>query len=63
MSDVVAMFSTLIDEKGNILIPGVNDSVRELTPEEEALYDGLDFDMVRMFSCELLHWIHAIDGS
>ncbi|XP_046849138.1 cytosolic non-specific dipeptidase-like isoform X2 [Xenia sp. Carnegie-2017] len=45
MSDVVAMFSTLIDEKGNILIPHVNDSVRELTPEEDALYYGLDFDM------------------
>ncbi|XP_046849143.1 cytosolic non-specific dipeptidase-like isoform X2 [Xenia sp. Carnegie-2017] len=45
MSDVVALLSTLTDEKGKILIPGVNDSVRELTPEEEALYDDLDFDM------------------
>ncbi|XP_028392570.1 cytosolic non-specific dipeptidase-like [Dendronephthya gigantea] len=45
MSDLIALFSTLIDEKGNILIPGVNDSVAELTPEEEALYEGLDFDM------------------
>ncbi|CAB3995721.1 RNA-directed DNA polymerase from mobile element jockey, partial [Paramuricea clavata] len=45
MSDLVALFSTLIDEKGNILVPGVNDSVRELTSEEEALYANLDFDM------------------
>jgi hypothetical protein len=46
MSDLVALFSTLVDGKGNILIPGVNDSVRELTPEEEKLYENLDFDMV-----------------
>ena len=46
MSDLIALFSTLIDKKGNILIEGVNDSVLELTPEEEALYENLDFDMV-----------------
>ena len=50
MSDLVAMFSTLIDEKGHILVPGVNDSVKELTSEEEALYENLDFDMV-CFTC------------
>ena len=50
MSDLVALFSTLVDEKGNILVPGVNDSVRELTPEEEALYANLDFDMVWLTS-------------
>ena len=46
MSDLVALFSTLVDEKGNILVPGVLDSVRELTPEEEVLYENLDFDKV-----------------
>ena len=56
MSDVVALLSTLTDEKGKVLIPGVNDSVRELTPEEEALYDDLDFDMVRIFLCQQLHY-------
>jgi nonspecific dipeptidase len=48
MSDLVALFSTLIDEKGNIRVHGVNDSVKTLTPEEEALYDNLDFDKVNI---------------
>lgn len=46
MADLIALLSTLTDEKGNILVPGVNDSVRPLTPEEAALYDNLDFEMV-----------------
>ncbi len=46
MSDLIALFSTLTDAKGNILVPGVNDSVRPLTSDEEALYENLDFDMV-----------------
>ena len=49
MSDVVALLSTLIDGMGNILIPGVNDSVRDVTPQKDALYENLDFDMVSMF--------------
>ena len=46
MADLIALFATLTDEKGNILVPGVNKSVRPLTPEEEALYGDLDFDLV-----------------
>ena len=46
MSDLIALFSTLIDEKGKILVPEVNESVQELKPEEEALYENLDFDKV-----------------
>ena len=50
MADLVALLSTLADVKGNILVPGVNDSVRDLTPEEEKLYENLDFDKVYSFT-------------
>merc|ERR1712168_1767234 len=45
MRDLVGLLSTLVDVKGNILIPGVNDAVAELTEEEKALYDPIDFDI------------------
>jgi hypothetical protein len=32
--DLVKIFATLVDPKGNILIPGINDSVAPVTPEE-----------------------------
>lgn len=44
MSDLVALLGTLADVKGNILVSGVNEAVREVTEEERALYDGLDFE-------------------
>ena len=45
MSDLIYVLSRLIDEKGNILIPGLMDDVVPLSPAEEALYDSIDFDM------------------
>ncbi|KAK7098494.1 cytosolic non-specific dipeptidase-like [Littorina saxatilis] len=44
MSDVIALMSSLVDVKGKILVPGVSDTVKPLTPEEKALYDPIDFD-------------------
>lgn len=45
MTDLVHLMASMIDSKGNILIKGIMDDVKPVTPEEEALYDGLDFRM------------------
>ena len=37
--DLVKIFATLVDPKGNILIPGINDSVAPVTAEEEKVWD------------------------
>ena len=47
MSDLIALMANLVDAKGKILVPGIYDTVARLTPEEEKLYDAIDFDMVR----------------
>lgn len=44
MTDLVHLMASLIDSSGKILVPGIMDDVAKVTPEEEALYDGLDFD-------------------
>ena len=46
MSDLIALMASLVDVKGNILVPGVNDAVKPLSEEEKALYDPIDFDKV-----------------
>ncbi|KAJ3415216.1 hypothetical protein HDV05_005356 [Chytridiales sp. JEL 0842] len=45
MTDLVHIFSTLVDTKGKILIPGIYDDVAPLTPAEEARYQNLDFSL------------------
>ena len=45
MTDLVKLMASLVDSSGKILVDGVMDSVRAVTKEEEALYDGLDFDL------------------
>lgn len=45
MTDLVKLMGSLVDTNGKILVDGVMDSVKPVTPEEEALYDGLDFDL------------------
>lgn len=35
----------LVDKKGKILIPGVNEAVAPVTDEELALYEKIDFDL------------------
>ena len=46
MTDLVNIFNSLVNTSGDILIPCVNDSVRELTEEEEATYEPIEFDVV-----------------
>lgn len=45
MPDLIWLLNQLVDADGNILIPGMQDSVCPVLPEEEALYDGIDFDV------------------
>jgi nonspecific dipeptidase len=45
ITDLVHIFNSLVNTCGNILIPGVNDSVRELTDEEAATYEPIQFDV------------------
>ena len=48
MSDLIALLDELVDSKGQILIPGVYDSVAPMTEEEQALYETIDFDQVNI---------------
>jgi nonspecific dipeptidase len=45
MTDLIAILATLVDSSGKILVDGVMDSVQEVTSEEEALYDDIDFNL------------------
>jgi cytosolic nonspecific dipeptidase len=45
MTDVVRLMATLVDSNGTILVKGVMDDVKPVTPEEEALYDAIEFDV------------------
>ena len=45
MTDLVYLMSSLVDNKGRILVPNIMDDVVPLTEEEEALYEDIDFDM------------------
>ena len=46
MTDLVNVFSSLVDNQGRIKIAGINDSVKELTDEEKAMYNTIQFDLV-----------------
>ncbi|XP_047935183.2 cytosolic non-specific dipeptidase [Anser cygnoides] len=45
MTDLIALMASLIDKKGKILIPGINEAVASVTDEELALYEKIDFDL------------------
>lgn len=45
MTDLIQIFSKLVDPKGKILIPGIYDGVSELTDKEEALYQNIEFEL------------------
>ena len=53
MGDLIHIMDSLVDVNGKILIPGINDSVANLTEEEKALYEPIDFDIVRNISSKL----------
>lgn len=44
MTDLIYLLNNLVDLKGNILIPGINDKVLPLTDDERATYTDIDFD-------------------
>lgn len=45
MVDLMYLMSQLVDAQGKILVPGIMDQVKPVTPEEEALYKDIDFDV------------------
>ncbi|OQR72386.1 cytosolic non-specific dipeptidase-like [Tropilaelaps mercedesae] len=45
MNDLVWLMAQLVDDDNRILIPGVLEDIAELTPEEQQLYDDIDFDL------------------
>ncbi|KAI5958522.1 dug1 [Candida pseudojiufengensis] len=45
MTDLIKVMSELVDSKGKILIPGVEDMVAPLTEQEDKLYDNIDFSV------------------
>lgn len=49
MSDLIHVMDTLVSVHGKILIPGIYDSVKDLTKEEKELYDPIDFNNVSLF--------------
>lgn len=61
MTDLVRVMATLVDSSGKILVNGILDDVAPLTPEEETLYETIDFDPEafreenRISSGKLLH--------
>lgn len=56
----------LVDRKGKILIPGINEAVAPVTEEELKLYDQIDFDLEEyakdvgaqtlLHGCKVLPW-------
>ncbi|XP_074638703.1 cytosolic non-specific dipeptidase-like isoform X2 [Acropora palmata] len=44
MSDLIYLLDHLVDVKGKILVPGINDNVAPLTDGERATYTDIDFD-------------------
>lgn len=45
MSDLIYILNQLVDLKGNILIPGINEDVEPLSDKEKELYDKIQFDV------------------
>lgn len=45
MSDLIYVLNQLVDIKGNILIPKINEDVEPLSEKERELYDKIQFDV------------------
>nr|KAF6470986.1 carnosine dipeptidase 2 [Molossus molossus] len=45
MTDLITLMGCLVDRKGKILIPGINEAVASVTEEELGLYKQIDFDL------------------
>ena len=44
MTDLVNLMSSLVDNKGKILVPGIYDMVAPVSEDEKLVYPKLDFD-------------------
>ena len=63
MSDLVALLNGLVDENAHILIPGIYEQVMKLAPDEETLYETIDFDLVVLLVIKSsLRPIYAFEG-
>lgn len=49
MTDLVRVMASLVDGKGKILIPGINDLVAPVTKEEQSLYGGIAYTMENLY--------------
>jgi len=45
MVDLMWLMSQLVDDKDNIMVPGLMDDVKAVTEEEKAIYKDIDFDV------------------
>ncbi|XP_034456124.1 LOW QUALITY PROTEIN: cytosolic non-specific dipeptidase-like [Hippoglossus hippoglossus] len=45
MTDLIALMGSLVTGKGDILVPGINEDVAELTEAEKKLYEDIDFNV------------------
>ncbi|KFP88521.1 Beta-Ala-His dipeptidase, partial [Apaloderma vittatum] len=45
MMDLIALLDSLVDPTGRIQIPGIYDSIADLTEEERKLYESIEFDL------------------
>uniref|UniRef100_A0A8C4TKN9 Carnosine dipeptidase 1 n=1 Tax=Erpetoichthys calabaricus TaxID=27687 RepID=A0A8C4TKN9_ERPCA len=45
MTDLIGLLDALIDARGRILIPGINEAVAPLTEEEKKMYEETEFDL------------------
>ncbi|KAG8504379.1 Cytosolic non-specific dipeptidase, partial [Galemys pyrenaicus] len=45
MTDLITLMGCLVDRKGRILIPGINEAVAPVTDKELQLYEKIDFDL------------------
>ena len=63
MIDLVHLLHNLVDNKGKILVPGVYDSVAELTAEEAKLYDAIDFDTVSFLTHSHLEFLWKVSSA
>ncbi|KAK6329772.1 Cys-Gly metallodipeptidase [Orbilia brochopaga] len=49
MTDLTNLMSSLVDNKGKILIDGIYDQVAPLTDRERALYENIDFEISTLY--------------
>jgi len=45
MSDLLYILNQLVDVKGKILIPGIDEGVEPLSEKEKELYEKIEFDV------------------